>query len=88
MSEDHDTRLKRLRMRAGHRGIKEMDIVLGGFADRGGLSDLDANDLDTFEAILGENDQDLLSWVTGQEAAPERYATLLARLTEEAADRF
>ena len=31
--EDHNTRLKRLRMRSWHRGIKEMDLILGGFAD-------------------------------------------------------
>ncbi|MDB4249433.1 succinate dehydrogenase assembly factor 2, partial [Amylibacter sp.] len=31
--EDHPTRLKRLRMRSWHRGIKEMDLILGGFAD-------------------------------------------------------
>lgn len=31
--EDHATRLKRLRMRSWHRGIKEMDLILGGFAD-------------------------------------------------------
>ena len=33
---DHQTRLKRLRFRAWHRGTKEADLMIGGFFDRYG----------------------------------------------------
>ena len=35
MAETRETRIKRLRMRSWRRGIKEMDLILGGFADAG-----------------------------------------------------
>lgn len=62
---EKETRLKRLKYRANHRGIKEMDIILGGFADRH-LSNLSDNALDDFEALLEEHDRDLLAWFTGE----------------------
>ena len=60
-----ESRLKRLRMRSWRRGIKEMDLILGPFADDW-LARLDDSALDTFEAILGENDHDLYQWVTAR----------------------
>ncbi|MCV6594306.1 MAG: succinate dehydrogenase assembly factor 2 [Silicimonas sp.] len=79
MSEDHATRMKRLAMRSMRRGIKEMDLILSRFwAEEGpGLS---ADDLDLYEALLHENDQDLYQWVSGQAAPPARFSALIARL--------
>lgn len=79
MPEPRDIRLKRLRMRAGHRGIKEMDLILGGWAARN-LAGADAATLDLFEAILAEADHDLYRWVTGQQAPPGRYAGFIETL--------
>ena len=64
-----DARRKQMLYRANHRGIKEMDIMLGGFAEAriGGLSD---GELDLFEALLEESDRDLLTWFTGEVAVP------------------
>lgn len=62
-------RRKQLIYRANHRGIKEMDIILGGFADRHVMG-LDAESLDLFEAIMAEADRDLLSWFTGEQSVP------------------
>ena len=84
--EDRATRLRRLAMRAARRGIKEMDVILGPWAAEN-LSALDAADLDRFEALLGENDQDLLRWVTGQAAAPAAIAPLLDRIAADARAR-
>jgi antitoxin CptB len=60
---------KRLAWRASRRGIKEMDILVGGYADAN-LSKMSAQDLITFEALLEIPDQQLLSWVTRQEDVP------------------
>jgi len=79
MSETTDIRKKRLRMRAWHRGIKEMDLILGGWADRF-LADAGPEDLDAFEAVLAEADHDLYQWVSGQAAPPEGLAPMIARI--------
>lgn len=77
------TRLKRVRMRAWHRGMKEMDIILGRFADEvlDGFSD-DA--LDHLELLMEENDQDLYQWVTGQTRVPARFAELIGQIAAHA----
>lgn len=77
--EPHDIRLKRLAMRSMRRGIKEMDVILGGFADAG-LANLDAPTLDLYEAMLSENDHDLYQWASGQVDPPARYAGLMASI--------
>ena len=74
-------RLKRLRMRAWHRGLREMDLVLGNHADAA-LERMGAAELDLFEALLDEADSDLLSWVVGQAPPPTRFDTLIARLRD------
>jgi antitoxin CptB len=87
MSETHDTRLRRLRMRAWRRGTKEMDIVLGPYADAE-LAAMPPDALDAFEALLDEADQDLMRWVLGQDAPPPAHAPLIAALRAFAAGRF
>ena len=82
MSEElPEHRLKRMKMRSMRRGIKEMDIVLSRFADAR-LAHLNAADLDLYDGLLSENDQDLLQWVTGQVDAPEIYRDLIAQIAE------
>lgn len=66
-----DPRRKQLLYRANHRGIKEMDILLGGFASAR-IGELSDEQLDRLEALMDETDRDLLSWFTGEIAAPER----------------
>ena len=83
--ESRETRLKRLKIRSWRRGIREMDLILGGWSD-GMLPALSAAELDLYEALLEENDQDLYGWVTGREVAPERFAALIGRITAEQAD--
>ncbi len=80
MTETRETRIKRLHMRSWRRGIKEMDLILGGFADAE-LAGLDAATLDAYEGLLEENDWDLYYWVTGARAAPGTHAPLIRRLS-------
>ncbi|MBP6678865.1 MAG: succinate dehydrogenase assembly factor 2 [Paracoccus sp.] len=63
--EDHETRLRRLRMRSWRRGMKEMDLILGPFSDSE-LATLGSGDLDLYESLLDENDQDLYPWITAR----------------------
>ena len=67
-------------MRSMRRGIKEMDIILSAFADAHIEAMPDA-ELDTFDALLHENDQDLYQWVTGQVAAPDPFGPLIERIS-------
>ncbi|SFO83858.1 succinate dehydrogenase assembly factor 2 [Tranquillimonas alkanivorans] len=83
MSETTETRLKRLHMRSWRRGIKEMDLILGGWSDEK-LKTLPAERLDLYEDMLNENDQDLYRWVSGQEAPPDRFAPLIEEIAAHA----
>ena len=82
MSGDaREARLKRMRMRSWRRGTKEMDLVLGPFADER-LAAMDGPTLDLYEALLAEGDGELYAWVAGREAPPGRYATLIDGIRE------
>jgi antitoxin CptB len=67
--EDSALRVRRLRYRAWHRGTKEMDLLLGPYADAK-LEGMDGPQLDRFETFIEEADTDLLKWLMGQEPAP------------------
>lgn len=69
MTETPEHRLKRLHMRSWRRGTKEMDMILGPFADTE-ISGLSANLLEKYEELLNENDQDLYVWMSKQENPP------------------
>lgn len=79
MQETAEARLKRMRMRSWRRGTKEMDLVLGPWADAH-LAGLSGAELDEYEALLAENDQDLMAWILGQASPPLAFAALLARI--------
>lgn len=85
--ETTEARLKRMAMRSWRRGTKEMDLVLGPFADAH-LSALSPADLDLYDALLQENDQDLMAWILGQSAPPAQLAPLLTRITAFAETRL
>ena len=76
MSEEHALRLKRLKIRSWRRGTKEMDMILGPFFDAVG-ADLSEADLDAYERLLGENDQDLYMWFSGQSGMPSEHSEIL-----------
>ncbi len=63
-------RIKRLKYRANHRGIKEMDIVIGRFANEM-LEGLSEENLDLFEKLMSEHDRDLIIWFTGEQEFPD-----------------
>ncbi len=81
MTETHENRLKRMTMRSMRRGIKEMDIILLAYAEAN-LSGMDVAQLDLYDAMLHENDQDLYQWVTGQVPTPDPYGELVADISQ------
>jgi len=69
MPSDTEIRRRRLRFRAWHRGIREMDLLLGRFADAA-VETLDDEDLACFEELLEVPDHDVFAWLTGQAQLP------------------
>ena len=76
VAETAEARLKRMQMRSWRRGTKEMDLILGPYAEAH-LATMSPERLDLYDALRGENDQDLLPWVLGQTPAPERFSVLI-----------
>ena len=72
--DNDDLRRRRIRYRAGHRGIREMDILMGTFA-RAHLDGLGSGELLAFERLLDASDHDVLSWVSGEAPTPKEYDT-------------
>ncbi len=75
-SADLDPRRRRILFRCWHRGLREMDLVFGQFADNE-LPGLSEADLDEFERIMDEEDNDLVRWVLGTLPVPEHLRTPL-----------
>jgi antitoxin CptB len=67
--EELSMRLRRLRYRAWHRGTREMDLILGPYADAK-LPSMPGPELDRFEALLEELDTDLFDWLMGNVPTP------------------
>ncbi len=76
MTETDENRLKRLRMRSWRRGTREMDLILGPFADAR-VAALKSTSLDAYEDLLSENDQDLYLWIAEVQQAPERHSEII-----------
>jgi antitoxin CptB len=77
-SKTLDLRRRRLHFRAWHRGMREVDLLLGRFADAT-ISELDDGELAGFEALLEIPDRDILAWVTGEAAVPPDVNSALIR---------
>ena len=85
--ETQEARLKRLRMRSWRRGTKEMDLVLGPWADAH-LAGLGEAALVLYDGLLEENDQDLVLWVMGTAVPPDRFAEMIAEIAQFARTRL
>ena len=89
---DEANRIKRLTMRSWRRGTKEMDLILGPFADAR-LAGMDADQHDAFEALLDQNDHDLYAWILaisrGDKApAPQHLQAILDLVAQDALTRL
>ena len=66
-------RLKRLRFRAWHRGTREADYMIGCYFDRF-HSEWEVEQVEWFEALIEEEDVDILGWALGTLSVPDEYA--------------
>ena len=87
VAETAEARLKRMVMRSWRRGTKEMDLVLGPYAEAH-LAAMPPEDLDLYDRLLQENDQDLMAWIMGTDRPPAWIAPLLDRVTDFARNRL
>lgn len=85
--ETYEARIKRMRMRSWRRGTKEMDLILGPYADAY-IADKNEDALKLYDMLLEENDQDLLAMILGQQEIPPQFAKLLAEIEDFARGRL
>ncbi|MFL2844318.1 MAG: succinate dehydrogenase assembly factor 2 [Alphaproteobacteria bacterium] len=68
---------KKILFRSWHRGTKEMDLVLGTYADNN-LSNMSYDELLHFQSFLNLSDPDLYKWLISEEKAfPEEFRDLI-----------
>jgi antitoxin CptB len=77
-SEGLDLRRRKLLFRSWHRGMREMDLIMGGFADAK-VAELSERELAEFERLIEVPDRDLLAWITDEEAVPPDFDGVLFR---------
>jgi antitoxin CptB len=73
-----DLRRRKLLYRSWHRGLREMDLIMGGFADAK-VAQLSEGELGELERLIDVPDGDLLAWITGQAAVPPDFDSGLFR---------
>jgi antitoxin CptB len=77
-SEGLDARRRRLLFRAWHRGMREVDLITGRFADAH-IAKLSDDEVTAFEQLMDVPEPDLLAWVMGAAPTPAAYDTALFR---------
>ena len=77
-SEGLDTRRRKLLFRCWHRGMREVDLIMGRFADAA-VEQLTSDELAEFEHLMEAPDRELLAWITGEAEVPPEYDTALFR---------
>ena len=77
-SEGLDVRRRQLLFRCWHRGMRELDLIIGRFADSA-IAELAADDLAELEGLIDVPDPELLAWVTGESEVPAAHDTPLFR---------
>ncbi len=73
--ENLENKRKQLIFRSNHRGTKEMDLIMGTFANQN-VPNFTQEELNEYEALLTENDPDLYNWLTKKEPATDKVAAM------------
>jgi antitoxin CptB len=75
---DLDARRRRIKVRAWRRGMREVDLILGGFADAH-LAELSETEIGEFERLLDAQERDVFSWISGELEVPADVDTQFFR---------
>jgi antitoxin CptB len=67
-----DERQRRLLYRAWHRGTREMDLIMGRFADAA-VGQLTEAEIAELERLAEVPDPELYAWLTGGRPVPDKY---------------
>jgi antitoxin CptB len=78
MTDALDIRRRKARFRSWHRGMREADLIMGGFADAR-MEALNEAQMAQYEQLLDVPDADLIRWMTGELPVPAAYDTPLFR---------
>jgi antitoxin CptB len=73
-----DARRRRALFRSWHRGMREMDLLMGRFADAQ-IADLSQTELADYELLMEAQDRDIYAWLTGELQVPSAYDTAVFR---------
>jgi antitoxin CptB len=85
-SEGLSERRRKLLFRSWHRGIREMDLIMGGFADVS-IAAMTDGELDELERLLDVPDQEIYSWFTGEGVVPAQFDSALFKRMREFSNR-
>lgn len=73
-----DVRRRRILFRAWHRGTREMDLLMGRFADAQ-IEGLSEDEVAAFEILIEVEDPDLFAWISGSLPTPPAVDTPIFR---------
>lgn len=75
---DLDSLRKRLIFRSWHRGTREMDLIMGRFAEHA-VPHMGEAELATYARLLEESDPDIYDWLCGRQPIPESSDSTILR---------
>jgi antitoxin CptB len=81
-SDGLDARRRKLLFRCWHRGMREMDLIMGRFADAM-VEQLTEDEVAQFEQLMEAPDREILAWITGEAAVPPEHDSALFRRLRE-----
>ena len=80
--ETRDNRIRRLIYQSCYTGTRETDLLLGQFANKH-LTTLEDQQLDDYEALLAQGDQNILAWVRGDLKIPANLDGIVFSLVKD-----
>ncbi|MFQ5785961.1 MAG: succinate dehydrogenase assembly factor 2 [Alphaproteobacteria bacterium] len=82
MDETIEIRRKRLKHRSRRCGMRELDLLLGEFADAC-LDRLTADQLERYEALLAHPDPEIYRWISGDSATSGAVDAAIVKLIRD-----
>ena len=81
-SDGLDARRRKLLFRCWHRGLREVDLIMGRFADAT-IEQLTEDEVAQFEQLMEVPDPEILAWITGEAVVPPEHDSVLFRRLRE-----